>query len=156
MATISGGNGNQIYVNLGSNDVSGFAQALVNTVIAGLANGTFSVGANRSGAGGSVSVTSTAGSVYNAPGTDVNILAAGSGTTTVVGAGGANHILIGDNENIVYNTGGGSGSVITGDGNNLIANSSHGQRPVQHHDGCRQRRDHHPGRHERHQRRRGR
>ncbi len=128
--TISGGGVVQTYVDAGSNDANGIAQTLANVISAGLVSSPASYARTNGpapGIGSGVYTVSTPNSgVSLQAGVGVALVAAGGasaapGTSvTVAGAGGTGQILLGDNENITFNTGGGTGTVITGDGNNLI------------------------------------
>ena len=128
--TISGGGIVQTYVDAGSNDASGVAQALANVISAGLQSSPAAYARTNGpapGIGNGVYTLSTPNvGVGLQPGVGVALVAGGGASAlpgssaTVGGAGGAGQILLGDNENITFNTGGGTGTVITGDGNNFI------------------------------------
>ena len=128
--TIIGGGIVQTYVDAGSNDANGIAQTLANVISAGLQSSPAAYARTNGpapGIGNGVYTLSTPNAgVSLQPGVGVALVAGGGssaapGTSaTVAGSGGAGEILLGDNENITYNTGGGSGTVIMGDGNNFV------------------------------------
>lgn len=131
MATVTGG-GQTTFINVGSNDANGVAQALANVISAGLQGGTLTRVAsaqNNPPTGSGVATISTSGApvLINAPGVSVDLINATSSTTTVggasqniVGSGLPNQQVLGDNENITYFTNGGGGSFIFGDGNDIF------------------------------------
>ncbi|GAC1347840.1 MAG: hypothetical protein NVSMB18_34170 [Acetobacteraceae bacterium] len=133
MATVTGG-GTTTFINAGSNDANGVAQALANTITAGLGNGTLVRTGGSSppaGTSGVLTISSQGTTIQDQPGVTVDLINGGgnsvaTGAVSVAGTGAANQVVIGDNENITYFTGGGTGTVVTGDGNNLIGTPTAG------------------------------
>ena len=110
--TVSGG-GLTTDINDGSNDTA--AQPLANTISQGLDNGTYTPtsGAAPASGLGLLTISTPNSSVNLQSGVTVVLVAASEAAAptstgeTVVGAGGTGQALIGDNENITFNTGGG-------------------------------------------------
>ena len=127
MATVTGG-GSTTVINAGSNDANGVAQALANTISAGLASGgnlTRTTGPNPATGYGVLTISTTNASVADQPAVSVNLINGGGavvagGFVNLTGTGGPNQMVLADNENLTFFTNGGSGTVVTGDGNNFI------------------------------------
>ena len=107
---------------------SAVARALASAISTELSNGSLSF------TGGSAPATGNGVLVINTPNTSVSLqrgvtvalVAGGTGSVAVQGSGDTNQVLMGDDENITYNTGGGTGTVVTGDGDNLIGTPNSG------------------------------
>ena len=121
MATISGGSGDQITLDAGSNDQNGLMADLTAQISAALQAGTLQQTDNTN------PETGTGFYVTNGTGLSFTLEAAvralamtGGGANTVTGSGGQNQMIAADNGKLVFYTAGGTGHIVTGDGNNLL------------------------------------
>ena len=123
MATITGGSGQQIVLNAGSNDA--FAQATLGAAIsASLASGALtSVAAPNVNppTGNGLFVQGTPNQQITMGPAESSVIVTSGGADTVLGNGGPNQQVLAGNGGLTYVTNGGSGTIITGDGANLIA-----------------------------------
>jgi len=121
MTTVSGGTGNQVTLNSGSNDQNGLATALANQISAALVGGSVTRTDNTNPSLGTGFYVSSAVNTTIVMQPAVSALALSSGgAETVIGSGGQNQAILGGSGNLTFFTNGGSGTVVTGDGNSLL------------------------------------
>ncbi len=121
MATVTGG-GITTTLNVGTNDANGVAQALADRISAALAAGTLTRtnGGNPPTGAGLLTISTPGVLVADQPAVSSDLIAGGTGSVSVVGAGGPNQFVLGDQENITFFTNGGSGTLVFGDGNDIV------------------------------------
>jgi len=127
MATISGGTGEAVTLDAGSNDQNGLAAILAGQISAALAGGALVPTNNTNPPNGTGFYVSPAVNATIVLQSKVSALAlTGGGADTVFGSGGQYQAILAGSGNLTLQTRGGTGSVVTGDGNNLFATPTTG------------------------------